>query len=147
MNPYPTGSTSLKGAHILLKKTVYRSVYFFTQKIHIMEQKLNNDNPNRLIPFFVFTFKNDEPDPTLEKKYDLDTEFGKVTICGGVKKIVYMRSATQSYSMFVFIYANNTQHLGISSLHAIRHMKNTVVDGVITLNDIICKPCHYSCPG
>ena len=31
--------------------------------------------------------------------------------------------------------------------HAIRHMKNTVSDGVITLNDIICKTCHYSWPG
>ena len=26
------------------------------------------------------------------------------------------------------------QHLGINSLHATRHMKNTVVGGVITLN-------------
>ena len=35
----------------------------------------------------------------------------------------------------------------IMLLHAIRHMKNTVVDDVITLNDIICKTCHYSWPG
>ena len=38
-------------------------------------------------------------------------------------------------------------HPGVDSRHAIRHMKNNVVGCVITLNDIICKTCHYTWPG
>ena len=40
----------------------------------------------------------------------------------------------------------NVLNANIPNLHDIRHMKNNVVGGVIMMNGIICKPCHYSWP-
>ena len=74
-----------------------------------------------------------------------------------LRKIIYLYTLLRSKVYIVFAYTPSNiainflykkcQKLWLNSLHAIRLIKNIVVNGVITLDDIICKTCHYSWPG
>ena len=46
-----------------------------------------------------------------------------------------------------FLPLTPTYHLGIKFLHAVRHMNNSVSGGIITLNALTYRFCHYSWPG
>ena len=56
------------------------------------------------------------------------------------------RSEWTWYGWINFYFCNRLRstHCRTVLLSIIYYMKNTVVDGVITLNDILCKTCHYS---